>query len=196
VHASDDSEAELVALLVDYQAGQRAAFERLYGRLAGELERFLGAVLRDPQVVRDLVQETFLELHRSRRTYRPPLPVRPWVFGVARNVVRRHRRDAARRARLEGPARDEAAGPGAALFGSRAAALDLERALALLPPGKREAWLLHHGEGLSFKEIARRLGIGVGNAKLRSSRAMGALRAFFGAHNGASDGPSDGASDE
>jgi RNA polymerase sigma-70 factor (ECF subfamily) len=187
VHASDDSEAELVALMVDYQAGQRAAFERLYGRLAGELERFLGAVLRDPQVVRDLVQETFLELHRSRRTYRPPLPVRPWVFGVARNVVRRHRRDAAR---------DEAAGPGAALFGSRAAALDLERALALLPPGKREAWLLHHGEGLSFKEIARRLGIGVGNAKLRSSRAMGALRAFFGAHNGASDGPSDGASDE
>jgi len=183
--ASENSEAELVALMVDYQAGQRAAFERLYGRLAGELERFLAATLRDPQVVRDLVQDTFLELHRSRRTYRPPLPVRPWVFGVARNVVRRHRREAARRSRFEEPARDDAASLGTALASS--ATLDLERALALLPPAKREAWLLHHGEGLSFKEIARRLGIGVGNAKLRSSRAMGALRAFFGARGGAAE---------
>ena len=194
MHASDDDEAELVALMVDYQAGQLAAFERLYGRLAGELERFLAAVLRDPQVVRDLVQETFLELHRSRRTYRPPLPVRPWVFGVARNVVRRHRRDTARRRRFEEPARDEARAPTAPEPGSNAAAVDLERALALLPPGKRDAWLLHHGEGLSFKEVARRLGIGVGNAKLRSSRAMGALRAYLGARGRTSG--EDGAADE
>jgi len=111
------------------------------------------------------------------------------VFGVARNVVRRHRREAARRSRFEEPARDEAASLGNALANS--AALDLERALALLPPAKREAWLLHHDEGLSFKEIARRLGIGVGNAKLRSSRAMGALRAFFGARGGASENGAD-----
>lgn len=187
VIAGEESEAKLVALMVDYQAGRLAAFERLYGELAGELERFLASLQREPQVVRDLLQETFLELHRSRRTYRPPLPVRPWVFGVARNVVRRHRREAARRARFEGPARAGVGEPGDAVLSPTAAALDLERALAQLPPAKREAWLLHHEQGLSFKEIARRLRIGVGNAKLRSSRAMGALRAILGARGGDSN---------
>ena len=183
----DDPDAELVALMVDYQAGRLAAFEALYARVAGELQRFLDAVVRDPQVVRDLVQETFLEVHRSRRTYRPPLPVRPWVFGVARNVVRRHWRESARRARHESPSlAGDAAAPAAS---SAALMLDLQRALDCLPPGKREAWLLHHDEGLSFKEIARRLGIGVDNAKLRSSRAMGALRAMLGTRPG---GPGDG----
>jgi RNA polymerase sigma-70 factor (ECF subfamily) len=115
------------------------------------------------------------------------------VFGVARNVVRRHRRETARRARWEEPTRDDA--PSASTpFGSAAAALDLERALALLPQGKREAWLLDHDEGLSFKEIARRLGIGAGNAKLRSSRAMGVLRAVLGARSGTAH--HDGAADD
>jgi RNA polymerase sigma-70 factor (ECF subfamily) len=177
--------------MVDYQAGHLAAFERLYATLAAELEAFLASQLRDRQPVRDLLQETFLELHRSRRTYRPPLPVRPWVFGVARNVVRRHYRQAARRARYEtplaGPEVPAADAATSAQSPSPAGALDLERALAQLPEAKRHAWLLHHSQGLSFKEIARRLGIAEDNARLRSSRAMSALRALLGVRHGGED---------
>ncbi|MFY9824625.1 MAG: sigma factor, partial [Thermoanaerobaculia bacterium] len=68
---------ELVRLMVDYQAGRLAAFELLYGQLAAELRRYFQAAAADG-VAQDLVQETFLAIHRSRRTYQPPLPVRPW----------------------------------------------------------------------------------------------------------------------
>ena len=125
----------------------------------------------------DLVQDTFLEIHRSRRTYLPPLPVRPWVFGIARNVLGRHRRAAWRRGRHEEPpARPDGGRAGAAPRDLG----DLSAALARLPAGRREAWVLHHVHGCSFQQIADRFRIGVGAAKLRSSRAMRALRAALG----------------
>ncbi|HEX4964621.1 MAG TPA: RNA polymerase sigma factor [Thermoanaerobaculia bacterium] len=175
---SHEDEEELARLMMSYQAGELAAFELLYGRLAAELRRYFQATVSEG--AQDLVQETFLALHRSRRTYQPPLPVRPWVFGIARNVLGRHRREAWRRSRHEdrdAPPAEEAAAPAAALA---LEPRDLAAALARLPAGRREAWVLHHVHGLSFQQIAARFRIGVGAAKLRSSRAMRALRAALG----------------
>ncbi len=128
----------------------------------------------------DLVQDTFLEIHRSRHTYLPPLPVRPWVFGIARHVLGRHRKAAWRRSRHEdrdaGPDEAMAAPPARSVLETR----DVAAALARLPAGRREAWVLHHVHGLSFQQIAERFRIGAGAAKLRSSRAMRALRAALG----------------
>ena len=76
----------LVELMIAYQGGNAGAFEQLYALLAEDVRRHFARVHRDRAVVSDLVQDTFLEMHRSRRTYSPPLPVRPWVFGIARNV--------------------------------------------------------------------------------------------------------------
>jgi RNA polymerase sigma-70 factor (ECF subfamily) len=176
------ADGELVRLLVSYQAGELAAFERLYATLAGELRGyFLANAEGGDGAAQDLVQDTFLEVHRSRHTYLPPLPVRPWVFGIARNVLGRHRRTAWRRSRHEDrhAAPDAERLPAAAppAFESR----DLAAALARLPAGRREAWVLHHVHGLSFQQIAERFRIGVGAAKLRSSRAMRALRSALGA---------------
>jgi RNA polymerase sigma-70 factor (ECF subfamily) len=179
-HKDDE---ELVRLLVAYQAGELTAFEHLYATLADELRRFFVANLKEPgSAAQDLVQDTFLEIHRSRHTYLPPLPVRPWVFGIARNVLGRHRRTAWRRSRHEDrtarpDAERTAAAPAPPSFESR----DLAAALARLPAGRREVWVLHHVHGLSFQQIAERFRIGVGAAKLRSSRAMRALRAALGA---------------
>jgi RNA polymerase sigma-70 factor (ECF subfamily) len=176
-----DDEEELVRLLAAYQAGELAAFERLYATLAGELRRYFTASVGAPEgAAQDLVQDTFLEIHRSRHTYLPPLPVRPWVFGIARHVLGRHRRAAWRRARHEdcgaGPA-EEAVAPSARLA---IEPRDVADALARLPASRREAWVLHHVHGLSFQQIAERFRIGAGAAKLRSSRAMRALRAALG----------------
>src|SRR3954451_19132406 len=128
-HGDDD---ELARLMVAYQAGELAAFELLYGRLAAELRRYFPATAADG-AAQDLVQETFLAIHRSRRTYQPPLPVRPWVFGIARNILGRHRREAWRRSRTEDcdarPA-EEMAVPAVALA---LEPRDLEAALARLP---------------------------------------------------------------
>ena len=179
-------EDDLVPLMIAYQAGRLEAFEALYEALAGDVRRFFAASIREPSIALDLAQLTFLELHRARHTYRPPRPVRPWVFGIAVNVRRRHRRDAASRARREADAPDamaDAVGPAPDVVGHVA----FRRALEQLPESRRRAWILHHVHGFSFQEIGRQLGIGAGAAKLRSSRAMRGLRALLAGDRGRDD---------
>jgi RNA polymerase sigma-70 factor (ECF subfamily) len=175
----------LVELMIAYQAGDLAAFELLYASLAIDVRRYFHRGAANSSVVNDLVQDTFLELHRARRTYSPPLPVRPWVFGIARKVLARSRRASQRQVidraaeynELESttPAHDDGA------------AIDLQQidtALARVPPGARDVWLLHHLSGLSFRSIAARLGISEMAAKLRSSRTTKELRIALGAPRG------------
>lgn len=166
---------DLAPLMRAYQAGELAAFEQLYGRLAGELQAYFLASVRDASVARDLVQDTFLEVHRSRHTYLPSLPVRPWLFGIARHILGRHRRGAWRRAMHEEPLAEQSVA-----VPPRVERHDLARALVQLPASRREPFVLHHIHGLSFQQIAERIGIGVVAAKLRSSRAMRALREALG----------------
>ena len=132
-------EDDLVALMIAYQAGRVDAFSALYEALAGDVRRFFGASIQEPSATQDLVQLTFLELHRARHTYRPPRPVRPWVFGIAVNVRRRHRRDAASRARREAAAPEatlaDAPGPAPDVVGHVA----VRRALEQIPVGRRRA---------------------------------------------------------
>ena len=177
---STEDEARLVSSMVAYQAGEIEGFANLYADLADDLERYF-AVAAGRDTAEDLVQDTFLEIHRSRRTYRPPWPVRPWVFGLARNVLRRYRRTSWRRRQRENEAvRVAEARPGRPVVDAG----DLREALRTLPPTRREAWVLHHHHGWSFQEIAARLSIGVDAAKLRSSRAMRALRRLLGSGAG------------
>jgi RNA polymerase sigma-70 factor (ECF subfamily) len=176
----------LVQLMIDYQAGRLDAFESLYAALADDVRRFFAASVVDSAAVPDLVQQTFLEVHRARRTYRPPLPVRPWVFGIAVNVRRRHRRavvSAGQRRRAPLDAVAEPSSPPK----DAVADLSIRRALAQLPASRRRPWILHHVHGFSFEEIGRRLGIGADAAKLRSSRAMRALRSLLAGSRGSDD---------
>src|SRR5688572_1683186 len=99
--AEPAAEGRLMSLMIAYQNGDLSAFEQLYAALVDDLRRYFARTHRNRAVVNDLVQDAFLEMHRSRRTYTPPLPVRPWVFGIARNVAARGRRAAHLRARNE-----------------------------------------------------------------------------------------------
>ena len=81
-----------------YQNGSMEAFEHLFATLAPPLRRYLYGFVKDAAIAEDLVQETFLQIHRSRHTYIPPRPVKPWVFAIARHTalmeLRRRRRRA------------------------------------------------------------------------------------------------------
>jgi RNA polymerase sigma-70 factor (ECF subfamily) len=166
-------ESRLVELMIAYQGGDRKAFESLYAVLETELRGYFLRGGNERSSVADLLQETFLELHRARRSYLPPRPVRPWVYGVARNVLARSRRTAQRSPVVSAP-ESFVETP---LLATPAA--DVGEALEHLPPGTREAWILHHLRGVSFRSIAAQLGITVDAAKLRSSRATRALRDFL-----------------
>ena len=161
---------ELGRLMTAYQAGALEAFERLYAALAPALVAYLTALSRDRVHAQDLLQEAFLQIHRSRRAYRPELPVKPWVFTIARHVWLMDRRTRARRP-VTGPDL-----PVPAEVERLADRDTLRRALGALLPDRREALLLHHVWGFSFAEIGQLLGIRADAAKLRSSRGMADLR--------------------
>lgn len=167
-------DARLVELMIAYQRGRLDAFEQLYELLAAEVSRYFARRHAHRPAIPDLVQETFLEVHRARRTYTPPLPVRPWIFGIARNISARSRHAA----RFEH--QTQAIEPDAEFIGAPAQdpveVLDTHAAIERLPRGVSEPWLLHHAFGFSFESIAARLGITPMAAKLRSSRATKALR--------------------
>lgn len=164
---------ELRTVMVAYQQGELSAFDRLYGLLAPQLRGYLGSLVRDRLRAADLVQESFLQLHRSRHAYRPDLPVRPWVFAIARNVALMDWRGRSRRPQAESALPELPVPPEAASLGERQA---VNRALRGLSDERREAVLLHHVWGFSFAEIAQLLGVSVAAAKLRSSRGMSDLR--------------------
>jgi RNA polymerase sigma-70 factor, ECF subfamily len=171
--APDD--ARLRALMAAYQSGSLDAFDELYRSVAPGVRGLLRSLDCQPDRVADLVQDTFLQIHRARRTYDPAYPVMPWALAIARHVWLMDRRSRSRRPQpavnvdsMDLPVRGEAAG-----LADRA---DVRRALAGVAAGRRLPLVLHHVWGLSFREIAARLGIGEAAAKLRSSRGMADLR--------------------
>jgi RNA polymerase sigma-70 factor, ECF subfamily len=179
----------LRVLMAAYQAGQLEAFDRLYAALEDELRRFFGARCRDAHRVDDLLQDTFLQIHRSRRAYWPGWPVRPWVYAIARRAFLMHARKVRRRESPEVAGLAIVADAHAASAGEHIALrVELADALHQIPREGRRAFLLHHWIGLSFREVAARLGIQPGAAKLRSSRAAGRLRRLLqGEAGGAGD---------
>jgi RNA polymerase sigma-70 factor (ECF subfamily) len=175
-HAAEDE--ALRALMVGYQAGDRDAFESLHAQLAPVLRRQLLRLARDPTRVDDLLQETFLQLHRARHTYDPAFPVRPWAYAIGRHVFlmecryRSRRGDLACQQPLDEALPDADPGHEQALI----ARSRLGHALSRLSHSTRESVLLHHLHGLSFQDIARRLHIGGPALRARASRGMARLR--------------------
>ena len=170
-----ESVQTLDRLMLEYQQGTLAAFQALYRALAPRLRAFIHARVRNDARTSDLLQETFLEIHRSRHTYLPGNSVAGWACGIAQNVVLRHRHVERRRDRHEVPADDSEVA--AQSLSSGFELQPLQDALDQLSPDARATWWMRNIEGLSFDAIARRLGIAATAVRLRCSRASRTLRA-------------------
>ena len=158
-----------------YQAGDLAAFDAIHAALSPPLGRWLRGRVRSAQEADDLLQDTFLQMHRARHTYDAAYPVTPWAFAIARHVWLMHRRTQGRRPRAS-DAIDDVPLPVRADAERYAEREDVRRALAAVPEARRRPVIWHHVFGFSFREIAERLGIRESAAKLRSSRGMAELR--------------------
>jgi RNA polymerase sigma-70 factor, ECF subfamily len=172
-----EGDQELRRLMIRYQGGSLEAFQEIYAELAAGVHRYLLHLTSGSETSDDLLQETFLRMHRSRAAYNPAYAVRPWVFGLARNVFLMHRRAARRLAQVYVSREDLPEFPvlpEAESLGSRD---QIRRGIACLSPDQAEALLLHHEWGFSFDEIAGMLGISAAAARARASRGMADLRA-------------------
>lgn len=117
----------------------------------------------------DLVQESWVRALTALRTFRGQSALRSWLCGVLVNV-RRGRMRADWRI-IDAPDAEPLADPA-----SNDDAIDLERAVAALPDGARDVYVLHDVHGYTHREIAELLGIVEGTSKSQLNRARYLLR--------------------
>lgn len=167
-------------LMAAYASGDPRAFEILFDRYAPWIYRIIRRGVSDDETAKDLVQQTFVQVHRARRDYDPSRPFRPWLATIARNVkrdwIRRHVR------RPEGHLAEDALEDRATQRADQEAAIDARRlraAVGTLPDNQREVIELHWFEGLPMGEIAEILGASRTAVKVRAHRAYQALRALI-----------------
>jgi RNA polymerase sigma-70 factor (ECF subfamily) len=172
------ADGELMARSVD----EPEAFAVLFDRHAAAVHRYLGR--RVGELADDLLSETFLVAFRRRAAWRAVhVDVRPWLIGIATNLVHGHLRAEQRRYRAL--ARAAAEPPAVPLdpadltcrFAAEALRGPLAAALAALKPRDRDVLLLLAWGQLSYEEIAAVLDVPLGTVRSRLHRARRQTRA-------------------
>jgi RNA polymerase sigma-70 factor, ECF subfamily len=167
-------DSELEKLMVRYQQGDFSAATTLIDRLSPQLHRFFLVQFTSRIDADDLLQETWLRIHKVRHTYRSGEPVLPWLYAIARHIrvdhYRKSSRTAARQQRLEET-------PELAAFPETSTdAPDLQALLAPLPESQREVIEMMKIAGMSLEEVARATSSSVGSVKQKAHRAYEKIR--------------------
>jgi RNA polymerase sigma-70 factor (ECF subfamily) len=176
------AEADAIRLA---QKGDAAAFERLYQLHSRRVYSLCLRMVSNPAAAEDLAQEAFLQLFRKIQTFRGESAFSTWLHRLTVNVVlmRLRRKNVIETSLDELAEQDEGSGspprevgtPDLKLTGS-VDRVNLDRAVAQLPPGYRAVFLLHDVEGYEHNEIADMMGCSIGNSKSQLHKARTRLR--------------------
>ena len=156
--------------------GDSEAFGELYRRHSRAIYRFALQMCGNPTIADEVTQDVFLALLKDELTFDETRGAfEPFLFGVARNVVRRHLRSK--------PAEDladheEPAAPDADVLHDlthRESLESLRRAILALPENYREVVVFCELEEMSYEQAAAVLGCPLGTVRSRLSRARGLL---------------------
>ena len=174
--APEGTQAEgLESLMSRYQRADEEAAAEFIRRVSPLLHRYFLVQASNRRYADDLLQETWMRIHKARHAYRRGEPVLPWIFAIARYTGLDHYRKARRVETREkqvaflpeppvdntGPAWD---GP------------DLETILAALPEGQRSVIVMLKISGMTINEVARATSSSVGSVKQKAHRAYEKLR--------------------
>ena len=152
-------------------------FDLLFRRLYPGLFRYLYRLTGDPDTADDIAQESFARLLRH------PLPeaeAKPWLFTVATNLVRDGARKAARRERLlaiERPAPSAPTAPDVAA--ARGERIEKVRAVLNELSERDRKLLLMRGEGFTYEEMARAVGVAPSSVGTLLARALRRFSAAY-----------------
>jgi len=174
------SEAEAIERA---KQGDAEAFEVLYNLHKRRVYSLCLRMTANTAEAEDLAQEAFLQLFRKIGTFRGESAFSTWLHRMAVNVVLMRLRkkglpvvplEDTQDTEEEAP-KKELGAPDAVLAGS-IDRLQLERAVAALPPGYRMIFVLHDVEGYEHNEIASIVGCSIGNSKSQLHKARMKLR--------------------
>ena len=174
--------AEERRLVESASRGSPAAFERLYrlhsGRIFGLCLRMTG----HRETAEDCVQEAFVQAWRNLPRFEARSSFGTWLHRIAVNTVLAQARRRGERVGAEASVEDQIAATVAdGEVGDTGDGLDVESAIASLPPGARHVLVLAGVYGYSHEETAAMLGVAVGTCKAQLHRARQLLGQRLGA---------------
>lgn len=169
-----DSDATLAA------AGDRRAFERLYRGNVSRVYSICARMVSDRARAEELTQDVFVRAWEKLHLFRGDSSFSTWLHRMAVNVVLNARKsDGRMRSKFEEQDEelglDALASPASSMIAA-GDFLDIEEAIAKLPPGARRVFVLHDVEGFKHEEIAEQLGVTTGATKAQLHRARLLLR--------------------
>ena len=178
--SSNDTTVGDAELLARCRAGDVDAFEVLYRQNAGRIFALASRLAGSVDQGEDLLQEIFLQAYRKLDSFKGESALATWLYRLAMNhcldfVRSRHARNRQATDTLD----DERSFEPIAARDTPIPRIDLERAIARLPAGCREAFVLHDVEGFDHKEVGRLLGIAEGTSKSQVFKARTKLRAWL-----------------
>ena len=164
-------------LVARAQGGDLEAFEALYRANQGRVYALCYRMAGDATLAEELAQDVFVRAWQRLGSFRGESAFSSWLHPLTVNVALSERRSRRRRTSRVMSTDDPTAfeRPEAPRVGPEAG-VDLDRALATLPPGARSVFVLHDVEGYKHEEIARMTGVATGTSKAQLHRARRLLR--------------------
>ena len=184
-----DSDFQLVERAV---AGDQRAYELLVIKYQRHIERLIGRMVRDTDLVQDIAQETFIRAYRALHQFRGEAQFYTWLYRIAVNTAKKALMDLKRdplvyESTLAGADDgDETSRPGnepineetpETVLAAREIAAAVNAAMEALPEDLRQAVSLREIEGLSYEEIALAMACPIGTVRSRIFRAREAISA-------------------
>ena len=176
-------------------AGEQRAFEMLVVKYQRRVERLIGRMVRDTDLVQDIAQETFIRAYRALAQFRGDAQFYTWLYRIAVNTAKKQLLELKRdplvfQSQMKTGEDDETSGPerelnsGAAdaetpeaVLASKEIAQAVNAAIDALPEELRMAITLREIEGMSYEEIATALECPIGTVRSRIFRAREAISA-------------------
>jgi RNA polymerase sigma-70 factor (ECF subfamily) len=192
--ASDPNEADLIERA---KQGDAWAFQALYDKHKRRVYSLCLRMTSNTAEAEDLAQEAFLQLYRKIGTFRGESAFSTWLHRLSVNVVLMHLRkkslpvvslDETTSSGEEDTPKKDFGAQDLALSGS-IDRLQLQRAVADLPPGYRTIFVLHDVEGYEHNEIANIMGCSIGNSKSQLHKARMKLREMLKRNRAEKAGP-------
>ncbi len=150
--------------------------DAIWTHLSSDLRRFIRRRVSDDHVADDLLQESFLRVHRNIGTLKEEDRLAAWVYQIARNVIHDHHRKATN-ATVAFADVDPLADCDDHMTRLRCRGAGwLDEMIRSLPEGYRDAVQLAEIDGLSQQEVANRLGLSLSGAKSRIQRGRSMLK--------------------
>ena len=173
-------------------AGDQKAFELLVLKYQRRIERLIGRMVRDTDLVEDIAQETFIRAYRALAQFRGEAQFYTWLYRIAVNTAKKALVDLKRdptvsESALRGGAGDEedetsaveneltSAETPETVLAAKEIAAAVNSAMEALPEELRQAVTLREIEGLSYEEIAEVMNCPIGTVRSRIFRAREAI---------------------